>query len=173
MTLPLVILAVFAVIGGALNAPWPGRFAYPLEHWLEPLFEAGQPLPPSFATSSTKLLFALFAVVAGAAGIAAGWTLWKRGTDQPSLEPTVARKGFYYDSGLAALFGGPGRAGADALAYKVDKGGIDGAVNGIARLVRGSGGGLRRLQTGYVRNYALGITAGAVLLLAYVVVQSR
>jgi NADH-quinone oxidoreductase subunit L len=173
MTIPLLVLAALALVGGALNAPWPGRFSYPLERWLEPLFEGGNPLPASFATSSTKLLFALFAVVAGAAGIAAGWTLWKRGPDQPSLEPDVARKGFYYDSGLAALFGGPGRAAADALAYKVDQGGIDGAVNGVARLVRGGGGQLRKLQTGYVRNYALGITAGAVLLLAYVVVQSR
>ena len=34
---------------------------------------------------------------------------------------------------------------------------IDGAVNGIGPGFSDSGGGLRKLQTGLVRNYALGI----------------
>ena len=42
--------------------------------------------------------------------------------------------------------------------------GIDGAVNGIGAGFRAAGGGLRRLQTGLVRNYALGIVFGTVLL---------
>ena len=37
---------------------------------------------------------------------------------------------------------------------------IDGAVNGVAVLVRDAGGRLRKVQTGYVRNYALGLVAG-------------
>ena len=44
---------------------------------------------------------------------------------------------------------------------------IDGAVNGVATVVRGSSMGLRRLQSGYLRNYALGVAIGAVLLLAW------
>ena len=46
---------------------------------------------------------------------------------------------------------------------------IDGAVNGIGRTFRGVGGGLRKVQTGLVRNYALAIVLGAVLLLVFVV----
>ena len=41
-------------------------------------------------------------------------------------------------------------------------------VNGTATLVRVSGSRLRRVQTGYVRNYALAIATGAALVLAYV-----
>jgi NADH-quinone oxidoreductase subunit L len=44
---------------------------------------------------------------------------------------------------------------------------IDGAVNGIGTVVRSAGTRLRTLQTGYVRNYALGVAAGAVLLLGW------
>jgi NADH-quinone oxidoreductase subunit L len=44
---------------------------------------------------------------------------------------------------------------------------IDGAVNGTATLIRDSGERLRRVQTGYVRNYALAIATGAALVLAY------
>jgi NADH-quinone oxidoreductase subunit L len=55
------------------------------------------------------------------------------------------------------------------LAGPVDQGGVDKAVGNIARLVALTGEGLRRLQTGYVRSYALSILVGAVLLTAYFV----
>jgi len=42
---------------------------------------------------------------------------------------------------------------------------IDGIVNGVGELVRGAGGGLRRLQTGFVGNYAFSVLLGAVVLL--------
>ena len=48
---------------------------------------------------------------------------------------------------------------------------IDGAVNGVAWLVRQGGRGLRKLQTGYVRNYALGVAGGAAVLLFYVALR--
>ncbi len=44
---------------------------------------------------------------------------------------------------------------------------IDGAVNGVAHITSGGGRGLRVLQTGYVRSYALGLGVGVVALLAY------
>jgi NADH-quinone oxidoreductase subunit L len=170
MTIPLVILGALAVTGGLINLPW---FNYPLEHWLEPVFEPGHPLHLSGVSSSTKVLFSVLATIAGAVGIVAGLGVWRKGPDQPKYEPGLLRRGFGFDTGLAALFGGPGRKAADAAAYDVDAGVIDGAVNGVATLVRAGGGQLRKLQTGYVRNYALGITSGAVLLLAYVVVRGR
>ncbi|HZD11807.1 MAG TPA: NADH-quinone oxidoreductase subunit L [Candidatus Binatia bacterium] len=50
----------------------------------------------------------------------------------------------------------------------LDAKGLDGAlVNGSARLTRWLAELLRRAQTGYVRNYALGLFLGVVLLLAY------
>ena len=48
---------------------------------------------------------------------------------------------------------------------------IDGAVNGLASLFSSGANGLRRLQTGLVRNYALGIAAGAVVLLVLFVAR--
>jgi hypothetical protein len=37
----------------------------------------------------------------------------------------------------------------------------------VAGVVQESGGGLRRIQTGFVRTYALGVAVGVVALLAY------
>ena len=44
---------------------------------------------------------------------------------------------------------------------------IDGAVNGVAKVVRGAGDGLRRVQTGIVGNYAFAVLSGAVCVVAY------
>ena len=49
---------------------------------------------------------------------------------------------------------------------------IDGAVNGVGGAVRGGGRGLRVLQTGFVRSYALGVAVGAVALLVYFLTRS-
>ncbi len=46
---------------------------------------------------------------------------------------------------------------------------VDGLVNGSGLLVRGVGGQLRRLQTGFVRNYAWAVVMGAALLLGWFV----
>jgi NADH-quinone oxidoreductase subunit L len=44
---------------------------------------------------------------------------------------------------------------------------IDGAVNGVGKLVRGSAGGLRHMQTGYVRTYVGWILLGGVLVVVW------
>ena len=57
------------------------------------------------------------------------------------------------------------RAAAEVLAQPFDQGVIDGAVNGVAALVAGAAGRLRKVQTGFVRNYALTLLSGATVVL--------
>ncbi len=49
------------------------------------------------------------------------------------------------------------------LTRPIDLGLIDGAVNGLARLIQAIAARMRRLQTGYVRVYALSVLLGAVV----------
>ena len=42
---------------------------------------------------------------------------------------------------------------------------IDGAVNGVGRAVRWMSAGLRRVQTGYVRTYAITLLLGVVVVI--------
>ena len=65
----------------------------------------------------------------------------------------------------------PGAALANFSAWVIDRKVVDGAVNGIAVAVREGGSQLRRGQTGYVRNYALGVAAGTVALLTWFLVR--
>ena len=48
---------------------------------------------------------------------------------------------------------------------------IDGIVNGVARLVRGGGAYLREIETGLVKDYALSILVGAVVVIGYLVLR--
>jgi NADH-quinone oxidoreductase subunit L len=107
-----------------------------------------------------------------AIGIALAYSTWykKRPEANAGLEPTILKRAWGYDAVIAAFVGGPGRTAADGAA-RFDKGVVDGAVNGVATLVRQGGDQLRKLQTGYVRNYALGLAAGVVLLLAWTAVR--
>ena len=58
--------------------------------------------------------------------------------------------------------GGPGRKVFQATT-DFDKTVVDGAVNGVGTLVAEGSTRARLLQTGYVRNYALGLTIGVVV----------
>jgi NADH-quinone oxidoreductase subunit L len=80
----------------------------------------------------------------------------------------VLEHAWYYDEGVSAFMGGPGYQAFDDVAW-FDEHVVDGGVNGIGRLARLTGRSLRHLQSGYVRNYALGISIGAVALIAWLV----
>lgn len=70
---------------------------------------------------------------------------------------------WFHDTVVAGAFKG----GAQILANPIDLGVIDGAVNGLATGVRWCSAQLRRIQTGYVRNYALSVLLGVVIIVAY------
>ena len=166
MTLPLVTLAVLAAVGGVLNLPFSGRFGDVLGNWLEP---AIAPLPHASASTSGRWTLVLVATVVALAGVAIGLRVWQRGAEQPQLEPELLQDAWGVDRAVTSFMGGPGRQLADGAAW-FDAHVIDGTATGIGRLVQSGGTQLRKLQTGYVRNYALGIAAGVVVLFAYMLV---
>jgi NADH-quinone oxidoreductase subunit L len=169
MATPLVILGFLALVGGVINLPW-GKANF-LTRWLEPVFPK-QLAPEPHVDTAIKVILAVATVALGLVGIGLGLVPWLRSTRHDALEPVVLRHAWYGDEAVAAFVAGPGTELADFTAYDVDQDTIDGAVNGVAWLVRHGGGVLRKLQTGYVRNYALGVAGGAAALLLYVVVRT-
>ena len=82
------------------------------------------------------------------------------------------RNKWFLDDIYGFLFTGVGGAGAAFTAYVFDARVVDGAVNGVGAGVRSGAGLLRRLQSGYVRAYALGILVGATAVMAWVLIQN-
>jgi NADH-quinone oxidoreductase subunit L len=74
---------------------------------------------------------------------------------------------FVHDKVLAEPF----KATAAFLANPIDLGLIDGIANGLARLTQDASAELRKLQTGYVRQYALSILFGVVVVLAWLILR--
>ncbi|MGH9062402.1 MAG: NADH-quinone oxidoreductase subunit L [Acidimicrobiales bacterium] len=164
MTLPLVALAVASFFGGFIDLPFHPNWTF-LEHWLAPVvgpFQYRFPLGLSW-TVGLPVLDGVVALL----GVALVTALWLRHSERPALEPLILRKGWFLDDAYDATVGRPGFRAAGFAADTVDPLVIDGAVNGSARLIRRAGARMRTVQTGYVRNYALGIAAGAVAILAW------
>ena len=167
MRYPLVILAGATIVGGLIDLPF-GKLKF-LDVWLSHV-ASGQ---GDLATQSGPLRASLFtaSTVVALVGIALAWSLWSRQVDRPELEPALLQRHYYVDDLSSALFTGAGGALSRTLATVVDSRVIDGLVNGVATASRAGGGAVRRLQTGYVRNYALGIAAGTVLILAFMLAR--
>jgi NADH-quinone oxidoreductase subunit L len=89
-----------------------------------------------------------------------------------ATEPQVLRRAWYVDDLYRGMVETPGRLLSAWSAFVLDLKVIDGAVNGVAALVRAGGNRLRTVQSGYVRNYALGVAVGAVLILGFALARA-
>ena len=171
MTIPLVVLAVLATVGGLTNTP----IRLTLENFLEPSFEMiSLQGPPEDVW--TVVVVALLSVLAGAAGIVAAWLSYRRPAAdwerfEDGLQPIwgLWEDAYGVDDFYGRTFVAPGKKAAEATAFDFDVPIIDGAVNGVARLVRGIGAWARPLQTGYVRNYGALVLGGAVVVVIWLV----
>ena len=162
MTLPLVVLAFFAATAGLVSLPLFDRTKF-LEHWLEPVVRFGEAHVNEGTVSKVSLaMIALSLAIAGILAASAVY-LGKRQDLAAKIEQPVLANGWFYDSTITAFMGGPGRKAFEAVAW-FDRTVIDGAVDGVGTLVRAGSGKGRLTQTGYVRNYALVLAFGAVVI---------
>jgi NADH-quinone oxidoreductase subunit L len=168
MAFPLVVLAVLAAVGGLINLPF-GKLDF-LERWLEPV--VGERLHELTLSGGAKVGFALGTAGLALVGIGVAYLIYLgHKVREEAVEPRVLRQAWYVDPLYAAVIEAPGRLLAAWSAFVFDAKVIDGLVNGVASLVRAGGGRLRAVQSGYVRNYALAVASGAVLILGYVAVR--
>jgi NADH-quinone oxidoreductase subunit L len=168
MTTPLIVLALLAATGGLINLSFSADLMR-LEAWLEPVVAGAE--HHLTLSGTAKWVLAILATLAGLAGIAAAVAVYiKHRVAAAKVERPVLAHGWYIDESMARFVGGPGRRFFDLTAV-FDNKVIDGAVNGVATLVRVSGDRLRILQSGYVRSYALAVAVGALLLIGYMLTR--
>ncbi len=165
MRLPLLVLAVLAVFGGFINLPFHPSFVF-LERWLDPV--VGASLLNHHYSTGQQWAFALVDAAIAVTGAGSAYLLWRRRSDRPELEPRFLAMAWFIDWSFDHLIARPSTALASFTAAVVEGRVIDRAVDGTAGLVRSSGRVLRRIQNGYVRSYALGLVAGVVAIVAFV-----
>jgi NADH-quinone oxidoreductase subunit L len=172
MTVPLVVLAVLTIAAGwvvGIPSEHGTRFA----RFLEPVF----PIHESAQGGLTGAMLLALSVVIVFAGISLAWYLYMTGPVRPERigQPRTPLHAFLlnawyidwlYDRAivrpLVTLYG---------VFARFDLRVIDGLVNMIGLAVVAWSAASRRVQTGYVVNYALTMLAGAVAVVAFLLAR--
>ena len=161
MWAPMAVLAVGSIASGYLL--YSGKA---IVKWLAPVVdkdhhEHAEFLPPIVVTT--------LAVVAVIIGVSIAFIKYRgelsdRAPSEVSIFTRVTRRDLLQDDANEFLFMRPGQK-LTQLLVKTDESVIDGAVRAVGSSALGSARGMRKLQTGYVRNYALLILIGALVAL--------
>ena len=170
MTIPLLMLAAGAVLGGLINLPGLS----PLQAWLFPLLE-----------EPAEAFQPITAGVTVALAVLGGWAGWRLYGQRPIADAAApdplqrAAGGLFrvleeklwvdtlYDRLVVQLY----RRGAYFVSAVFDERLLDATVDGVARLIGRLSAAARPLQTGFIRTYALVFVLGVVLLIAYFVLR--
>jgi NADH-quinone oxidoreductase subunit L len=173
MTLVLVVLAIGSIAGafiGVSARSYP-RF-WQLEHgalfeWLAPAVQPYVGEQPWFSETGA----AIIVLVLVAIGLTTAWALYVRPVDIAAVRARLGwlyramlRK-FYVDELYERTIAMPGLLMAEGMA-EFDARGIDGFVNGLGRGTHALSQVGRRVQTGFVRSYALAVLFGTLLITA-------
>jgi len=179
MTVPLMILAVLSVVGGFIGFPivegW-NKFS----EFLAPVLAKGGPAEAAHHAVSFEVAMMLVSMAIAVLGILLAYKMYiknPRLPDQlveryPAPYSLIAHK-YWVDEIYDWVFVGPLVRFSVFLWRKIDDLLVDGAVNGVAAVARGGSEVFKRLQTGNIQGYALSILVGVVLVVGYLLVNSK
>ena len=161
MWAPMAVLAVGSVASGYLL--YSGKA---IVKWLAPVVDKDHHEHTEFLPPIVVTTLAVVAVIIGVsiAFIKYRGELSERAPTEVSIFTRVTRRDLLQDDANEFLFMRPGQK-LTQLLVKTDESVIDGAVRAVGSSALGSARGMRKLQTGYVRNYALLILIGALVAL--------
>lgn len=173
MTVPLVILAVLSVIGGYVGVPHVLGGEARFEKFLEPVFGPGEESAGSHP-ASLELSLMVLSVVVALLGI---YVAYRYYISKPELAKSfverhpvlfeVVHQKYFVDEVYGYIFVKRLLQFGAFLKRFVDEAIIDGIVNGIGYFLRGVGGLIRFLQSGYVQAYAFSMILGAIIVIGY------
>ncbi|MGC8667724.1 MAG: NADH-quinone oxidoreductase subunit L [Chthonomonadales bacterium] len=166
MLVPLVILAVLSFVGGWIGTPWGNRF----EEFLKPAVAAMEA-----REAITPVAGMILGTLAGLLGITVCWRLYSARADTGELlapeqrQRSLLYRGslnlWYVDGFFYRVFVTMGGRVATRVWKWIDAGLVDGTVRFVAYFTGFLSEVLRRIQTGYVRNYALMMVLGTIAVL--------
>jgi NADH-quinone oxidoreductase subunit L len=178
ITLPLVVLAFLAAVGGFVGVPAVLHGSNRIHHYFEPVFGHAQETFQIAAHGSHALEGGLmfFSVLVGFVGIGLAIYMYKMRPELPGkftarfagLHRAVFNK-WYVDEIYDALFVNSCKRLGTFCWKGFDVKVVDGIVNGTGKVVNACSRALRFTQSGYVQNYAMTMAVGALLILAFYV----
>ena len=155
---------------GLIQLPFSGTLKR-LEHWLEPTLFGNE--VHLHVETSTMWILAVVAIIGGLIVISiAIMTYQKKRIRYAIFEQPLLADAWTVDKKVSDFMGGPGIKGFKAVS-SFDSRVIDGAVNGVARLIKWKSKSVQKIQNGFIRTYAALIGVGVVALLCWFLVRSN
>ncbi|HEY6906609.1 MAG TPA: hypothetical protein VI230_04035 [Ignavibacteriaceae bacterium] len=183
MTVPLMILALLAAIGGFIGIPalFAGEGGNRFEEWLAPVFENAERKLSIYGThsSGSEILLMTISVLLAVAGI---WIARNIYLKKPSIAESISSrfKGLYnllwnkyfVDEVYDTVIVNPIVKGSESVLWKfTDNKIIDGLVNGTASLISYISSKIRKIQTGVAQIYAVVMMLGIVIALFWIILS--
>ena len=183
ITLPLVVLAGLATVGGLIGIPHAIDIAHvgnKLNAFLAPVFHHSQELYKieAHGSASTEIILMVFSVAVALAGIGLATVMYMKDPSLPgkftakfsTLHRAVFNK-WYVDEIYDTLFVNSTKKLGIFCWKGFDVKVVDGIVNGVAKLVGALSSVLRYTQSGLFTNYALTMVLGTVVMLAIFILK--
>ena len=167
MTTPLLVLAGLSVLGGVLDLPWVHRDS--LAGFLAPTF--GYVAAGGHASTFAQFALALVDVAAAVLGLMAAFTIWRDISSSSRYESSFLEHVWHWDGAYDAVIGRPFTEAAQFSDNVIEPKVIDGGVMALAVGVLRSGEGLRKVQSGFVRHYALATVLGLAVIIVFLVAR--
>lgn len=158
MTVPLIILAVGALLAGYLNLPGIFGGDQMVSHWLAPSVMEHHAHTGAFV----EIIAILASIAAFAIGLYISYKRFGNNPPEPSFSgfADFAYHKFYVDEVYNAVFVQPYKALGTAIWKVIDPNVTDAPVKSVSTLYMLLGSAFKVLQVGYVRVYAIYMIVG-------------
>ncbi|MBI3517939.1 MAG: NADH-quinone oxidoreductase subunit L [Bacteroidetes bacterium] len=174
MTIPLIVLAVLAVVGGALGLPEFWGTTNWMHHHLDSIIVHKN---PSILNHEKEWMLMGIAVVSAGATIFFAYMVYIKNSILPEahdykltgIKKVIYNK-YYVDEIYDMIIRKPLDAMSEAYKY-IDTKFIDAIVNGVGDVVNGSSSVVRKLQTGHIGFYIFGMVLGIIAILFFTFIK--
>ncbi|MGN6490805.1 MAG: NADH-quinone oxidoreductase subunit L [Agriterribacter sp.] len=167
MTIPLIVLAILSAVAGFVGVPAVLGGSHELEHFLAPIFAGSvKHQHAHHLDHNTEYMLMGASVVLAAIAIIVAVARFSKKPDlgEATGLGKVLENKWYVDELYNSIIVKPLRALSSFLSNVVEKLGVDGAVNGVGKLVNYGSRQLRLLQSGQVAAYILMMVVAALIL---------
>jgi NADH-quinone oxidoreductase subunit L len=174
MTLPLMVLAVFSVIGGYIGLPhFLGKNVNLIEPFLEKVsHNAKNMVKLEGFVEFVPVICSIIAVIVGY--LVANYFMRRDGAkvvaEVPNSFGNASRNALFLDKVYDWVIGNPAKIAATFLGL-VDKGGVQGGAQWLGEQVGEAGSSLSIWQAGFARGYGIAVLIGTVALLGFLILR--
>jgi NADH-quinone oxidoreductase subunit L len=173
ITLPLVVLAILAAVGGLMGLPEFLSFHHALQGFLKPIMAVNPHATEHALSHSTEYMLMGGAFLGAVLSIAYAYVKYAKNNAQPAAEgqlsglSKVVYNKYYVDEIYNLLFVAPAMKLSEIFHDVVDRTFVDGTVNWSGKIAVMVGGQVRKIQSGSIGFYLLIMVLSVVSIFAY------